>query len=183
MQLQRTQSKYLSSKTMHCSSDCTENQETCTWLLLKIIWAFQITCQDIPSSWAAQPNFFASTPKSSSSTSSPSAVPLILWLQIFLKSAVSNLLLPVRIWQHLLMWQKQMLSPLLDLTQIHIVLQLLFILSKLTKPSLPWTAIFGLYSCLSFISQRKERKILHCSASLQWRHPNTNINNLHVTRC
>lgn len=153
MQLQRIQSKHLSSKTMHCSSDCTENQETyLTWLLLKIVWAFQITCLEIPSSGAAQPNFFASTPKSSNSTSSPSAVPLILWLQVFLKSATA----PREAWQHLLMWQKLMLSPLLDLAQIQIALQPLFILSKLLKPSVPWAAVFGFtLAWVSFLRGRR----------------------------
>lgn len=147
MQLQRTQSRHISSIPMHWKP---RNFQTAlktkklfylTWLLLRITWAFQITCQDIPSSWAAQPNFFASTPKSRKSTSSPSAVPLILWLQVFLKSAVSNPAAPSED-DSTFLCNRQMLSPLLDLTQIQIAMQPLFILSKLTKPCLPWTAIF-----------------------------------------
>lgn len=74
---------------------------------------------------------------------------------------------PREAWQHLLMWQKQMFSHLLDRAQIQIALQRLFILSKAYKTLPSLNCHLWLYSCRSFISQRKERKLLHSSASLQ----------------
>lgn len=144
-------------------------------------------CQNILSYWAAQLNFFASPPKSSNSTSSPSAVPLILWfsphfvVRGFSQISCFKPTAPSEDWQHFLMWQKQLLSPLLDLTQIQIALQLLFILSRLTKPSLPWALpIFGFTLRVAFLRGRRGSFNTECIATIT--PSKLYINNLHVTQ-
>lgn len=70
-------------------------------------------------------------------------------------------------WQHLLVWQANALSSLRSNSNPNCYATSLYIVKAYKAlPSL--NCHLRLHSCMSLISQRKERKLLHCSASLKY---------------
>lgn len=95
-----------------------------------------------------------------------------------------TILLPTEKDSAFLSCDKQPLFPILDLNlnPNWYAVSLYIIKTFQALPSL--NCYLWLYSGISLVSQRKERKLLLCNASLKYMapHPNTIINNLHATQ-